>query len=87
MFLFRAFIYAHMYKKPEDPYGISDVIELFLYIIFLLLLFISFLLSIVLIIKGKSQTKKASWYLILFSILLYISFSPLHHLAAKLSYF
>jgi hypothetical protein len=86
MLVFRAFIYASMNKAPEDPYGISDIIELFLFCIFLILLFVSFLLSMILIIKGSNQTKKASLYLIVFSILLYIIFSPLHHLAAKLSY-
>ncbi|AXX92720.1 hypothetical protein CPU12_02510 [Malaciobacter molluscorum LMG 25693] len=86
MLIFRAFIYMKMYKAPQDPYGISDIIELILYIIFLILLFISFLVSIFLLIKGNNKTRKASFYLIVFSVSLYYLFSPLHHYAARISY-
>ena len=83
MLAFRAFVYAGMYKAPEDPYGISDIIEFFLYVIFMFLLGISLLLAFVLMFRGESQTKKAAIGLVVYCIVLFFSYSPLHSIVAR----
>jgi len=58
MYVFRAYIYADMYKAPGDHHGISDIIELFMEIAFIVLLAISVVTSIILMFRGMAQTKK-----------------------------
>lgn len=82
MLVFRAFIYADMFKAPEDPYGISDIIEFLLGCVFLFFLAASGLLSIALFFKGNAQSKKSAVFLALFCMLLFVSYTPLHRLAA-----
>jgi len=82
MLAFRAFIYADMYKAPEDPYGISDIIEFLLGCVFLVFLAISGLLSITLFFKGNAQSQKSAVFLVLFCVVLFASYLPLHRLAA-----
>ena len=68
MLAFRAFIYADMYKAPDDPYGISDVIEFFLNCLFLLFLVIAVLLAVTLFFKGSVQSKNPQlsfWFFVL----------------------
>ncbi|PUA28609.1 MAG: hypothetical protein B0W54_12505 [Cellvibrio sp. 79] len=84
MLFFRAFIYADMYIEPGAPYGISDIIELLLACIFLLLIIISVCFAVVLLVKRKTQSKKAALYLVAFCTLLFAAYSPLHTLAARL---
>ncbi|EGR4437033.1 hypothetical protein DDN22_18515 [Vibrio cholerae] len=84
MLVFRGAVYAEMYIAPDAPYGVSDIIELFLYMIFLLLLSVSIFLSIFLLIRGSSQSKKSGFLLVLFCITLYQVQGPLHQYAAKL---
>ncbi|MBE3659204.1 hypothetical protein BOO92_21360 [Vibrio navarrensis] len=80
MLVFRVSVYAEMYIAPDAPYGLSDIIELFLYMIFLILLSV----SIFLLIRGSSQSKKSGFLLVLFCITLYQVQGPLHQYAAKL---
>ncbi len=82
MLVFRAFIYADMYKAPEDPYGISDIIEFLLGCVFLVFLAVSVLLSIILFFRGNVQSKKSAAFLVLFCVVLFASYIPLHQLAA-----
>ena len=84
MLYFRMFVYADMYIAPNEPYGISDIIELFLYLVFLLLLAVSVGLSIILLVKGSPKSKKSGFLLVFFCIILYVIESPLHHFAARL---
>ena len=83
MLAFRAFVYADMYKAPEDPYGISDIIEFLLYIIFIAKIGVSVLLSIILMFRGKDQTKKAALGIVVYCIVIFFSYSPLHSIVAK----
>ena len=83
MLVFRAYFYADMYIAPEDPYGISDIIEYLMWLVFVALLGLSSFASVVLFIKGKSQTKKAAIGLVIFCIILFFSLYPLHHIAAR----
>lgn len=83
MLVFRAFFYLGMYKAPEDAYGISDIIVLFLAAVFILLLALSVFWALVLWLRGGKQTKGAALGLILFSALLFISQPSLHQLAAR----
>lgn len=85
MLYFRAFIYADMYKAPDDPYGISDIIELLLGSQVLILFIITGVVAINLFIKGNSQSKKSAALLVLFYLALYFAYSPLHTLPAKYS--
>ena len=83
MLYFRAFVYADMYKAPDDPYGISDILEFFMGLVFLVILLVNVLASIVLMFRGVKQTKKYAAGLILFSVVLFFTYSPLHSFAAR----
>jgi len=83
MLVFRAFIYADMYIAPEDAYGISDLIELLLGAFFLVFLTVSILFSVVLFFKGNAQSKKSALYLVLFCLVLFFAYSPLHSIVAQ----
>mgnify|MGYP000010999940 CR=1 FL=1 len=80
---FRAFIYSDLYIAPDDPYGVADIIELLLGLIMVLLFIASACVAIYLLAKGCSQSKISAILLILFWLALYLSFSPLHTLAAQ----
>ena len=84
MLFFRAFIYADMYIAPDDPYGTSDIIEFLMGIVFIALLSFIAITSAILIYKGKPQTKKAAIGLIVFCIVLFFSYPPLHTIASRL---
>lgn len=84
MLFFRAFIYAGMYIEPDAPYGISDIIEFLLGCVFLLLMVASACLALVLLLKGTVQSKKSGVYLVVFCALLFVAYSPLHNIAARL---
>lgn len=84
MLYFRAYVYAGMYIEPDAPYGISDIIEFLLGCIFLLLMVASVTLTIALFIKGSSQSKKSGALLVMFCVVLFFAYSPLHNIAARL---
>ena len=84
MLYFRAYVYAGMYIEPDAPYGISDIIEFLLGCIFLLLMAVSVIFAIVLFIKGSVQSKKSGVLLLVFCVVLFFAYSPLHNMAARL---
>jgi len=84
MLYFRAYIYAGMYIEPDAPYGISDIIEFLLGCIFILLMAASVILTIALFIKGSAQSKKSGALLVVFCVVLFFAYSPLHNIAARL---
>ncbi|WP_105215886.1 MULTISPECIES: hypothetical protein [unclassified Pseudoalteromonas] len=84
MLYFRAYIYAGMYIEPDAPYGISDIIEFLLGCLFLLLMAASVILAVALFIKGSVQSKKSGALLVVFCVVLFIAYSPLHNMAARL---
>jgi RsiW-degrading membrane proteinase PrsW (M82 family) len=86
MLAFRAFIYADMYIAPGDPYGISDIIELLLYGLFLVLVVLACLFSIVLMIRGKRQNRVSGLLLLLWCVSLVLLFPMLHDIAANYRY-
>ena len=83
MLYFRAAIYADMYIAPDEPYGISDIIELLLGCIFILLSVVSGIVAIVLLIRGAKQSRVFAGFLIVLHVILYVIFGPLHILAAN----
>lgn len=85
MLAFRAFWYEGIYIAPEDPYGLADVIELLLGLIFLLLMTVSVLVALVLLFRGLPQTRKAGLILIVWCVLLFMARDPLRHLAVVYS--
>ena len=80
---FRAFIYADMYIAPDEPYGISDIIELLLGAVFILLSLVSMIVSLVLFIRGASQSKVWAECLVITHAVMYLSFTSMHALAAS----
>ncbi|WP_415898010.1 hypothetical protein ACMXYX_06765 [Neptuniibacter sp. QD72_48] len=85
MLFFRAFVYADMYIAPNNPYGISDIIELLLGFLFLLLSIFSGVVALVLLFKGVKQSKIAAFRLIGLHLVLYSTHDFLHSQAALLS--
>ena len=83
MLYFRAFVYADMYKAPDDPFGISDILEFFMGLVFLVIELVNVLASIVLMFRGVTQTRKFAAGLIAFSVVLFFAYSPLHSIAAR----
>ena len=77
---FRATLYDDMYIAPNEPYGISDVIEFILGMALMVLMGMSVVVSIYLLIRGQAQSKKSSVCLLVFCIFLYFLQSPLHDL-------
>jgi hypothetical protein len=82
---FRYFFYNSMYKAPNDPYGVSDIIELLLGYCFIFVVLVSIAISLYLIVKKDLIIKKQCGLLIVFSIALVMLVSPLHNLAARLA--
>lgn len=80
---FRAFVYEGMYIAPEDPYGIADVIELMLVFLFFGLFVVSVVFSMFMFFRGAPQSRKASWLLLFFFVVLLVSYPSLHRLAAS----
>ena len=72
-----------MYLAPGDPYGISDIIEFLIFIVFLAVLFVSVLSSFYLLIRGHSQSKKSAAGLLIVCTVLFFSYSPLRNLVAR----
>ena len=82
---FRYFFYSSMYKAPNDPYGISDIIELLLGYCFIFVVLVSIVISLYLIVKKDPKIKKQCGLLIIFLISLVMLVSPLLNLAASLA--
>lgn len=84
MLAFRAFIYPKMYIAPNDPYGISDLIELGLYCLFLIITSISLLEVGLILWKGDKKLIKHVIYLIALYVILYSLWDFLHSLVARI---
>jgi hypothetical protein len=83
--VFRAFFYLRMYKAPDDPYGISDILEYLTAMAILGLVVISALVSVYLLIRGPRRNRVAAGWLLAIcgaDVLLYF---PLHDVAARIS--
>ena len=82
---FRAFVYPHLYIAPDDPYGISDIIELLLGWSLILALAISAVVAAVLGIKGPRFNRLAAAGLGFVVILVALVAGPLHTVVARLA--
>ncbi|WP_396271389.1 hypothetical protein [Ideonella sp.] len=82
---FRFAWYSRMYIGPNDPYGISDVIELILGGLLVLVLAGSVVTAIALAIQGPRENRQASKWLTLICLAVVLLLQPLHNLAAKYS--
>lgn len=82
---FRAFFYAHLYIAPEDPYGISDIIELLLGCALILVLIVSASVAAYLGIKGPQVNRLAAVCLGLVVVLVAAVTGPLHTVVARLA--
>lgn len=81
--IFRATIYSDLYISPNDPYGVADIMELFLVLIGGLFILVSVFVSLVLLVKGEKQSKKSAVFLILWCVLICVSYFPLHEIATR----
>lgn len=81
--LFRFAIYRHLYIGPNDPYGISDIIELLLGLVLLTVLAVSALAAVALVLRGPCENRVAASWLFLVCIAIVVLAGPLHSLAAK----
>ena len=81
--LFRFAVYRHMYIGPNDPYGISDIIEFFLGLVLLAVLVASVLAAIALAIRGPRENRIAGAKLFGGCLLIAVLLEPLHNLAAR----
>jgi len=83
MVVFRFAVYRHMYIGPDDPYGLSDVIEFLLGWLLIGLLGASVLWACVLLAKAPRDNWKAALCMLLVSGLVLALAVPLHTLAGK----
>ncbi|QFT12955.1 hypothetical protein FIV04_23730 (plasmid) [Vibrio sp. THAF190c] len=83
MLVFRAAIYPGMHIAPEDPYGLSDIVEFLLTIVVLVLMLVSSISSLILLVRGNLQSKKSAVALLFLCVAIYFSYEPLHKIAAN----
>lgn len=83
MLYFRAFIYPDMFIAPDDPYGPSDIIELLLVCLLMLLTAVSAVVSLIIFFRGAKQAKLLASGLLVLHAVIYASYSFLHSLAAN----
>ena len=82
---FRAFIYTKLYIAPNEPYGISDLIEFFLGGLLLVIFGISALVAIFLVVRGPKANRVAAAWLVGSIVVMVALLEPLHNLAAQWS--
>ena len=83
MLYFRVAIYAKMYIAPDEPYGVSEIIEFLLGCVFIFLSAVSVIVALVLFFRGRKQSKIFAGGLTVLHATMYLSFGPLHTLAAN----
>lgn len=82
---FRAFGYGLLYHNPNDPYGMSDLIELALALIYLLSLGLCILHALWILLQHWDQGALGASALLALCAVQWHSYDYLHHLAASLS--
>jgi hypothetical protein len=83
MVVFRFAIYRHMYIGPDDPYGLSDIIEFLLGWLLIGILGASALWACVLLLKAPRNNWKAALVMMVVAGLVLALAVPLHTLAAR----
>ena len=82
---FRAFGYDLLYHNPNDPYGISDLIELTLALMYLLSLGLCILHALWISLRHWDQGALGASALLALCAVQWHSYDYFHHLAASLS--
>ena len=82
---FRAFGYDLLYHNPNDPYGISDLIEVALAIIYLTLLGLCIIHALRVLLRHRDQGALGASALLALCVIPWHSYDYLHHLAASIS--
>jgi hypothetical protein len=82
---FRAFGYELLYHNPNEPYGISDLIEGMLTLIYLLSLGLCILHALWILLRHWDQGALGASALLALCAVQWHSYDYLHHLAASLS--
>lgn len=72
-----------MYKAPNDPYGISDIIEFGLGVTLMGAIAVSLLGAVALAIRGPRDNRIAAAWLFGACVLISVLIEPLHALAAR----
>ncbi|MDF2275653.1 hypothetical protein [Aeromonas caviae] len=82
---FRAFGYEQLYHNPNDPYGISDLIEVALALIYLVSLGLCILHALWILFQNRDRGALGASALLALCAAQWHSYDYLHHLAASLS--
>lgn len=82
---FRAFGYDQLYHNPNDPYGISDFIEVALAVIYLMSLSLCILHALWILLRNRSRGALEASALLALCAVQWHSYDYLHHLAVSLS--
>ncbi|WP_279489083.1 hypothetical protein [Aeromonas veronii] len=82
---FRAFGYDLLYHNPNDPYGISDLIEVALTLIYLVSLGLCILHALWILLRYWDLGALEASALLALCVAQWHSYGYLHHLAASLS--
>lgn len=82
---FRAFGYNQLYHNPNDPYGISDLIEVALALIYLMSLSLCILHALWILLRNRDRGALAASALLALCAIQWHSYDYLHHLATSLS--
>ena len=82
---FRAFGYGLLYHHPNDPYGISDLIEGGLTLIYLVSLGLCIVHALRVLLRHWDQGALGASTLLALCTVQWHSYNYLHHLAASLS--
>ncbi|WP_215426468.1 hypothetical protein [Agarivorans albus] len=72
-----------MYIAPGDPYGISDIIEFFLGLLFMALIGVAGLTSLFLLIRGREGERKSGVFLVAFCSAILLVMGPARELASS----
>ncbi|AXV33668.1 hypothetical protein BFW41_06970 [Aeromonas hydrophila] len=82
---FRAFGYNQLYHNPNDPYGISDLIEGVLTLIYLVSLGLCIVHALRVLLRHWNQGVLGASALLALCAVQWYCYDYLHHLAASLS--
>ena len=82
---FRAFIYTRLYIAPNEPFGISDLIEARLGFLLLGVLAASVLTCLTLAVRGPKSNRVAALVLFGVVVIIAVALEPSHTLAARWS--
>ncbi|NEX80940.1 hypothetical protein [Aeromonas rivipollensis] len=82
---FRAFGYDLLYHSPNDPYGISDLIEGVLTLIYMMSLGLGIVHALRILLRHWDQGALGASALLALCAVQWHSYDYLHHLAASLS--